>query len=93
MDWLRSEDLKEEKNVTAPTTVIAYMALRRCQTVAKRNEQITASFRTVPRACSLPNSDSNLRELIPEDGSRTTLRNPQLYHLGRRLKLLCKTGN
>jgi hypothetical protein len=23
MDWLRSEDLKEEKNVTAPTTMIA----------------------------------------------------------------------
>ena len=23
MDWLRSEDLKEEKNVTAPTTIIA----------------------------------------------------------------------
>jgi hypothetical protein len=23
MDWLRSEDLKEEKNVTAPTIIIA----------------------------------------------------------------------
>jgi hypothetical protein len=23
MDWLRSEDLKEEKNVTAPTVIIA----------------------------------------------------------------------
>jgi hypothetical protein len=23
MDWLRSEDLKEEKNVTAPETIIA----------------------------------------------------------------------
>jgi hypothetical protein len=23
MDWLRSEDLKEEKNVTAPVTIIA----------------------------------------------------------------------
>jgi len=23
MDWLRSEDLKEEKNVTASTTIIA----------------------------------------------------------------------
>jgi hypothetical protein len=23
MDWLRSEDLKEEKNVTAPTSIIA----------------------------------------------------------------------
>jgi hypothetical protein len=23
MDWLRSEDLKEEKNVTTPVTIIA----------------------------------------------------------------------
>ena len=30
MDWLRSEDLKEEKNVTAPTTIIAVHALCRC---------------------------------------------------------------
>jgi hypothetical protein len=29
MDWLRSEDLKEEKNVTAPTTIIAVYALCR----------------------------------------------------------------
>ena len=29
MDWLRSEDLKEEKNVTAPTTIIAAYALCR----------------------------------------------------------------
>jgi hypothetical protein len=26
MDWLRSEDLKEEKNVTAPTIIIAVWA-------------------------------------------------------------------
>jgi hypothetical protein len=26
MDWLRSEDLKEEKNVTTPTTIIAVYA-------------------------------------------------------------------
>jgi hypothetical protein len=30
MDWLRSEDLKEEKNVTAPITIIAVHALCRC---------------------------------------------------------------
>jgi len=29
MDWLRSEDLKEEKNVTAPTIIIAAYALCR----------------------------------------------------------------
>ena len=29
MDWLRSEDLKEEKNVTAPTVIIAVHALCR----------------------------------------------------------------
>ena len=29
MDWLRSEDLKEEKNVTAPGTIIAVYALCR----------------------------------------------------------------
>lgn len=31
MDWLRSEDLKEEKNVTAPVVIIAVHALSRCQ--------------------------------------------------------------
>ena len=29
MDWLRSEDLKEEKNVTTPKTIIAVYAPRR----------------------------------------------------------------
>ena len=29
MDWLRSEDLKEEKNVTAPVSIIAVIALYR----------------------------------------------------------------
>jgi hypothetical protein len=29
MDWLRSEDLKEEKNVTAPVSIIAVNALYR----------------------------------------------------------------
>jgi hypothetical protein len=27
MDWLRSEDLKEEKEVTAPTVIIALLSL------------------------------------------------------------------
>jgi hypothetical protein len=36
MDWLRSEDLKEEKNVTAPIIIIAVPALCRCQEVARR---------------------------------------------------------
>jgi len=31
MDWLRSEDLKEEKNVTASTTMIAALPLWRRQ--------------------------------------------------------------
>jgi len=31
MDWLRSEDLKEEKNVTASTTMIAALPIWRCQ--------------------------------------------------------------
>ena len=30
MDWLRSEDLKEEKDVTAPIAIIAVHALCRC---------------------------------------------------------------
>jgi hypothetical protein len=30
MDWRRSEDLKEEKNVTAPIAIIAVHALCRC---------------------------------------------------------------
>jgi hypothetical protein len=29
MDWLRSEDLKEEKNVTAPIAIVAFRALCR----------------------------------------------------------------
>ena len=30
MNWLRSEDLKEEKNVSAPIAIIAVHALCRC---------------------------------------------------------------
>ena len=36
MDWLRSEDLKEEKNVTAPIAIIAVQALCRSHAVARR---------------------------------------------------------
>ena len=36
MDWLRSEDLKEEKNVTASTTMIAALPLWRRQEVGVR---------------------------------------------------------
>jgi hypothetical protein len=36
MDWLRSEDLKEENVVTAPAGIIAVHALCRCQDVARR---------------------------------------------------------
>ncbi len=36
MDWLRSEDLKEEKNVTAPIVIIAVHALCRFEEAAGR---------------------------------------------------------
>ena len=36
MDWLRSEDLKEEKNVTAPIVIIAVHALCRFEEAAAR---------------------------------------------------------
>ena len=36
MDWLRSEDLKEEKNVTASTTIIAALPLWRRQEAGRR---------------------------------------------------------
>jgi len=36
MDWLRSEDLKEEKNVTASTTMIAALPLWRRQEAWRR---------------------------------------------------------
>jgi hypothetical protein len=36
MDWLRSEDLKEAKNVTAPIVIIAVHPHCRCQRVAVR---------------------------------------------------------
>jgi hypothetical protein len=37
MDWLRSEDLKEEKNVIAPVTIITVQSLLH-SVIAKRNE-------------------------------------------------------
>jgi hypothetical protein len=36
MDWLRSEDLKEEKNVTAPIVIVAAYALCRSHEAARR---------------------------------------------------------
>ena len=36
MDWLRSEDLKEEKNVTAPILIIAVHALFRFEATGER---------------------------------------------------------
>jgi hypothetical protein len=36
MDWLRSEDLKEENNVTASTTMIAALPLWRRQEAWRR---------------------------------------------------------
>ena len=36
MDWLRSEDLKEEKNVTTPIVIIAVHALCRFEEAAGR---------------------------------------------------------
>jgi hypothetical protein len=36
MDWLRSEDLKEEKNVTTPIAIIAVHALCRSHEMARR---------------------------------------------------------
>ena len=38
MDWLRSEDLKEEKDVTAPSVITAVHALRRLQQAAGHTE-------------------------------------------------------
>jgi hypothetical protein len=35
MDWLRSEDLKEEKNVTAPRFIVAAYALYRLPTTGE----------------------------------------------------------
>lgn len=42
MDWLRSEDLKEEKNVTAPIVIIATPGLRRFE-VSKRRLSVPKS--------------------------------------------------
>ncbi len=56
MDWLRSEDLKEEKNVTAPIVIIAVHAVFRFEEVAGRtighapNESIVFWHRS--RLCS-----------------------------------------
>ena len=36
MDWLRSEDLKEEKNVIAPILIVAVHALFRFEATGER---------------------------------------------------------
>ena len=38
MDWLRSEDLKEERNVTTPIAIIAVYALCRLEKAAGRTQ-------------------------------------------------------
>ena len=38
MDWLRSEDLKEERNVTTPVVIIAVYALCRLEKAAGRTQ-------------------------------------------------------
>jgi hypothetical protein len=54
MDWLRSEDLKEEKNVTAPIVIIAVRALCRLEEAAGRTR-----CNSPTRSCS-SRSDFNL---------------------------------
>jgi hypothetical protein len=44
MDWLRSEDLKEEKNVTTPIVIIAVHALCRFEEAAGRRAGRTVTL-------------------------------------------------
>jgi hypothetical protein len=44
MDWLRSEDLKEEKNVTASTTMIAALPLWRRQDLGRYGPEKNGTF-------------------------------------------------
>ena len=50
MDWLRSEDLKEEKNVTAPLVSIAGVVLAGGMRAAHMREGFFASLRGEPWA-------------------------------------------
>jgi hypothetical protein len=38
MDWLRSQDLKEERNVTTPVVIIAVYALGRLEKATGRTQ-------------------------------------------------------
>ena len=59
MDWLRSEDLKEEKNVTASTTIIAAPPLWRRQEAGRLHRAASdASNRSAGRRGSRPRSES-----------------------------------
>ena len=69
MDWLRSEDLKEEKNVTASTTIIAVPPLWRRQEAGRpkhgdmsrlhlHRAASDASNRSAGRRGSRPRSES-----------------------------------
>ena len=49
MDWLRSEDLKEEKNVTAPMFIIAVHALCRFEEAAGRTIGYEQNRSRIPR--------------------------------------------
>ena len=48
MDWLRSEDLKEEKNLTAPVVIIAVHTLCHCQDVARRTIEHAPNESRIP---------------------------------------------
>jgi len=50
MDWLRSEDLKEEKNVTGPVVIITVHALCRSHEVARRTIGHAANQCRTPRS-------------------------------------------
>jgi len=58
MDWLRSEDLKEQKNETAPTTIIAVYTLGRNQlhslTLLKEGSSVKPVY--MPSRSAAPNS-------------------------------------
>ena len=55
MDWLRSEDLKEEKNVTAPMIIIAVGALLH-PVVADNKAEEGYSESACPYLCQWMNS-------------------------------------
>ena len=52
MDWHRSVDLNEEKNVTAPIVIVAVHALCRCQAAARRTIEYEHNASRIP-GCDL----------------------------------------